>query len=140
MKTLTIKQPWADAIVYGTKRTENRTWSTRYRGRLLIHAGGSYDQIARYVIPAEDRADWPDTRKALIGLATFTDVHPAAGGCCAPWGESGAGVYHWTLTDVVTLAEPVACPGRLGLWIPPGELLHQTVRQVGLASATEGRR
>jgi hypothetical protein len=38
MKALSIRQPWAWAILYAGKRIENRTWSTNYRGPLLIHA------------------------------------------------------------------------------------------------------
>ena len=40
MKTLSVKQPHATLICAGIKRVENRTWSTDYRGRLLIHASG----------------------------------------------------------------------------------------------------
>lgn len=39
MKTLTIKQPLASLIANGIKDIENRTWPTKYRGRILIHAG-----------------------------------------------------------------------------------------------------
>ncbi len=39
MKTITVKQPWASLIVEGLKDIENRTWSTKFRGRVLIHAG-----------------------------------------------------------------------------------------------------
>lgn len=35
---LTIRQPYAWLIVMGIKPVENRTWSTTYRGPLLIHA------------------------------------------------------------------------------------------------------
>lgn len=38
MKALSIRQPWAWAIVNAGKRVENRTWETRYRGPILIHA------------------------------------------------------------------------------------------------------
>jgi hypothetical protein len=38
-KALSIRQPWAHLIVAGIKQIENRTWTTRYRGPLLIHAG-----------------------------------------------------------------------------------------------------
>lgn len=38
MKALTIKQPWASLIVEGIKDIENRTWKTKYRGRIYIHA------------------------------------------------------------------------------------------------------
>lgn len=38
MKAITIKQPWASLIVDGLKDIENRTWKTKFRGRVLIHA------------------------------------------------------------------------------------------------------
>ncbi|MEY5098061.1 MAG: hypothetical protein RJA36_780 [Pseudomonadota bacterium] len=38
MKALSIWQPWASAIALGHKRVETRSWSTPYRGPLLIHA------------------------------------------------------------------------------------------------------
>jgi len=37
-KVLSIRQPFADFILSGTKWSENRTWQTRYRGPLWIHA------------------------------------------------------------------------------------------------------
>jgi len=40
MKTLTIKQPWASLIAHGIKDIENRTWRTKHRGRIYIHASG----------------------------------------------------------------------------------------------------
>jgi len=45
MKILAIKQPWASLIVHGLKDVENRTWSTRYRGPLLIHASQRRDDV-----------------------------------------------------------------------------------------------
>ena len=38
MKALSIRQPWAWAIVQGWKPVENRRWRTPYRGPLAIHA------------------------------------------------------------------------------------------------------
>jgi hypothetical protein len=38
MKVITVKQPWASLIVEGLKDIENRTWQTKYRGRVLIHS------------------------------------------------------------------------------------------------------
>ena len=39
MKALTIQQPWASVITMGVKTIETRSWSTKYRGPLAIHAG-----------------------------------------------------------------------------------------------------
>ena len=42
MKALSIKQPWASLIAHGIKDIENRTWATKYRGKVLIHASGTW--------------------------------------------------------------------------------------------------
>lgn len=38
MKAISIRQPWAWLIVNGFKDIENRSWDTKYRGAVLIHA------------------------------------------------------------------------------------------------------
>lgn len=38
MKAVTLWQPWASLIAFGLKTIETRSWGTRYRGPLLIHA------------------------------------------------------------------------------------------------------
>jgi hypothetical protein len=40
---LSVKQPWAALLVAGLKTVEVRTWLTRRRGRVLIHAGKQID-------------------------------------------------------------------------------------------------
>lgn len=39
MKVLSVCQPWAWLLVNGFKDVENRSWATKHRGPLLIHAG-----------------------------------------------------------------------------------------------------
>lgn len=46
MKVLTIKQPYASLIAEGLKEYEFRTWKTKYRGEILIHAGKGVDKKA----------------------------------------------------------------------------------------------
>ncbi len=46
MKVITIKQPWATLIAEGYKEYEFRTWKTKYRGDILIHAGKGIDKKA----------------------------------------------------------------------------------------------
>ena len=38
MKALSIRQPWAWAIIHAGKDIENRSWPTKMRGRFLVHA------------------------------------------------------------------------------------------------------
>lgn len=46
MKVITIKQPWATLIAEGLKEYEFRTWKTKHRGEILIHAGKGIDKKA----------------------------------------------------------------------------------------------
>ncbi|MEN6566365.1 MAG: ASCH domain-containing protein [Veillonellales bacterium] len=39
MKAITILQPWASLIACGAKKIETRSWATKYRGPIAIHAG-----------------------------------------------------------------------------------------------------
>lgn len=46
MKAITIRQPYASLIANGYKEYEFRTWKTKYRGEVLIHARKSIDKKA----------------------------------------------------------------------------------------------
>lgn len=48
MRILTVRQPWAYAIMHGGKRVENRVRNLAggYRGPVAIHAGAVYDKTA----------------------------------------------------------------------------------------------
>ena len=65
MKALSIQQPWAWLIVNGHKDIENRTWPTKGRGRVLIHAGKKIDAEGYNFV----RANFPH-----ITLPTSFDV------------------------------------------------------------------
>lgn len=43
MKTLSMYQPWATLVVIGAKKWETRSWATKYRGQMLIHASKRFD-------------------------------------------------------------------------------------------------
>jgi ASCH domain len=123
MTALTVRQPWADAIAHQTKRVENRTWKTAYRGPVLIHAGAALDPHAVIYGPR------PDVRSAVLAVAHITDCHYSDDGqCCGPWGQER--VYHWELADVHALREPVPVKGRLGLWTPPDDVLRSVQAQL----------
>lgn len=58
MKALSIRQPWAWLIVQGHKPLENRTWSTNFRGPMLIHASQGmtqqeYEDVHRFLLSKE---------------------------------------------------------------------------------------
>lgn len=43
MKTLSLKQPFAELILQGKKKIELRKWGTKFRGEFLIHASKNPD-------------------------------------------------------------------------------------------------
>ena len=44
LKVLTLRQPWATLVAEGIKKYEFRSWKTKYRGKVLIHAGSGIDK------------------------------------------------------------------------------------------------
>lgn len=46
MKSLSLKQPWAELILQGKKKIEIRKWNTKFRGVFLIHASKNSDKKA----------------------------------------------------------------------------------------------
>jgi hypothetical protein len=71
---LSIKQPWATLLVNGLKTVEVRGWSTRRRGRVLIHSGRVPDRRrqAWALVPANLRED-AGQLGGIIGVADLTD-------------------------------------------------------------------
>lgn len=129
MKALSIRQPWAFAITHGRKDVENRTWSTNYRGRVLLHASGSMtrDDIEGFRDFIEDNpelgGDWLNGRTlrqldrgGIVGLATIVDCVSESR---SPW---FFGPYGFVLSQVRPLPF-VACKGALGFFDVPNEVL-----------------
>jgi hypothetical protein len=122
MKALTICQPYPHLIIAGEKFVENRTWATRYRGPLVIHAGKSKEWMD---CPVDD---YPVELVfgAAVGVCRLVDcVHISAvaqstivfpDGVRIADHEHTCGPWCWVLADVHELAEPVECKGSQGLW------------------------
>ena len=125
-KVLSIKQPWCTLIAEGRKDVENRTWLTKYRGRVLLHATAKPDAAVELYRKNVKNPSWIEIQMfnalkeseeknlfgAIIGEAEIVDCvqnHPSE------WAEKG--VYNWVLKDPVMYAKPVHnVKGKLGLW------------------------
>ncbi|GAA2770455.1 hypothetical protein GCM10019017_10500 [Streptomyces showdoensis] len=130
MRALTVRQPYADAIVHGTKRCENRSRSVsamHLGTTILIHAAKA-PHNSKVTAADLELAHAPDVRGAIIGTAVLDSCHQAdPAGCCAPWGM--VSFWHWTLRDIRPLPRPVPTDGLLGLWVPPAAVLHDVQAQ-----------
>ena len=101
MKALTIKQPYAQLILEGRKKTEWRVWSTTYRGPLAIHAGLGVDREECERV-GYDAKTLP--RGAVLCTVEMYDCK-----------ELSDGWFAWKLRKVKKI-RPVPMRGRLGLW------------------------
>ena len=74
VKALSVRQPWAWAIIHAGKDSENRNWKTRFRGRIAIHAAGRIDRNAK--LPQRSKKPRVDklTCGAIIGTVDIVDV------------------------------------------------------------------
>jgi activating signal cointegrator 1 len=149
MKAITIKQPWATLIALGEKEFETRSWQTKYRGQLAIHAGKTVDKEA---------CDWSEITTALlkhgikshedlptgvvIATANLVECHKITADYYGMYDEEKAGTdkglliegdewwfgdytegrYAWELTNVQVLPKSVPAKGKLSLWEWDGEM------------------
>ena len=112
MKALSLRQPWASLIANGHKTIETRTWRTRYRGPLAIHAS-----MRPYARPTHRRhrrrGAWLyDCRPMVV-----SDDEEQA--CIALYDRANA----WLLANVKPMPL-IPCKGRLGLWTPPDDIMR----------------
>jgi hypothetical protein len=140
MRVLTVRQPWAWAIIHGGKNVENRTSNIAgdYHGPIAIHTALTYDAswssrtlddamqaTGARLDPTGAPMPWWTNLGTIIGIVDLTDVHKAAGfnpgelnlcaphGLCSPWAEPDT--HHLTLKNPRALAEPIPYRGSLGL-------------------------
>lgn len=116
-KALSIRQPFAWLIVEGHKEVENRSWSTRYRGPVLIHAGLSRsdfnDEEAEY-IAKKYRVSIPH-ELVFGGIVGVVDLVDCVEKSSSRWHV--AGKMGWVLANPRKLSfRP--CKGALGLFTP----------------------
>ena len=136
MKVLSILQPWASLVVLGHKKIETRSWNTKYRGELLIHASAMKIRLQDGMYPLIDHMERIGFMEnyselpygAIIGKAILIDVVPSEGfylfasnGISNIEQEQAFGDYSpnrflWILHNPVLFDEPIPCKGELGIW------------------------
>lgn len=87
MKTLSIRQPWAWLEAHGFKTIENRTWNTKVRGLILIHASKSFDKKG-YEWVRENFPQIPMPQPAQFqrgGIVGVVELYAVATASTSPW-------------------------------------------------------
>lgn len=123
MKALSIKQPWAEMILRGPKHVENRTWETKYRGLLLIHAGKNIDKEALRQFSAIYSFD--GLPSGILGVCDLVDVSRTVR---SSWHECGmVGFY---LSNVRRFDHPIPFKGKLNIFDVPDEIVREAIEKV----------
>jgi len=138
MRVLTVRQPFADAIVQGRKTIENRSQVTGVRGLVFIHAAVAVHELAPAEYVERFRAGKITTR-AVVGFANLTGSHRADSAecdCSAADGAIAGAAWHWELSGAREFVTPVPTPGALGFWNPSSpsvsHLLTMAVDELGI--------
>lgn len=141
MKAISLWQPHAQLIAIGEKHYETRTWTTKYRGPIAIHAGKNKDalksmalDLAAGRVPADSFIavlgevirrhgltvnDFPTGAIVAVGeLTAIYDaglLYPKLTGAVRHFGDFSAGRYAWRIENVKLIA-PIPMRGQQGLW------------------------
>ncbi|MES2648232.1 MAG: ASCH domain-containing protein [Bacteroidota bacterium] len=137
MKAISLLQPWASLVVMGLKTIETRSWATRHRGIILIHASqGKSGSIFAEEKPFKNYI--PDFNAlpfgAIIGSVIITGVVPVTHTGLPEdtlaqltkeekaFGDYSGGRFAWLLVDAVAFKEPLPARGMLNVWDYEGAL------------------
>lgn len=133
MRCLAVQQPWAWTLISGAKDIENRTWSTDYRGPVVILASGTkarVNYLAR--LKGFPKAPVDFTYGALIGVVDVIDVVPLSEALeDNPWAW---GPYCWRIGNARKFAEPISAKGKLNLFTLSPDLTVQAQMAMGAST------
>ncbi len=131
MKAISLLQPWATLVVTGVKTIETRSWGTKYRGPILIHAsqgkaGSIFTSLLFFKKYIPDFKHLPFG--AIIGKATISDVIRIENLQMTDelinrltmeekaFGDYSDGRYAWMLEEAEQFDTPIPARGTLSIW------------------------
>ncbi len=122
MKVLSIRQPWASLIINGYKEYEFRSWRTKFRGQILIHASKNIEN--KYVDKFKEyNLEYPTG--CILGKCTITDCIEVTNEFEESlikknklvYGKSKARTgYAFKVEDVEKFDIPIPAKGKLSFW------------------------
>ncbi len=137
MKGLSVRAPWWWYILHAGKDIENRDWSTRYRGPLLIMASKWWEadevaatalEVARMMGDKEGAAS-PSYANLRYGMRSLgghvvglVDVVDCVASSDSPW---FVGRYGLKLANPRVAPNPVPFPGALTMVDVPDDVLDR---------------
>jgi hypothetical protein len=154
VRGLTLWQPWASLVAIGAKKIETRSWPTKYRGPVAIHASKSAREW-RYLLTFKEDPEVAAINAALssaglslhmrlplgsiVAVVDLTNCLETGGESpewpeCA-FGDYSDGRYAWFLKNLRCLPEPIPCRGAQGLWTVPEDVAMMVTNMLEIRKA-----
>ena len=134
---------YAILILYGIKRTENRSaWPEPREGRAAISCSKSFckEEYGQFIawasvnLPPEDFEKLPAWREVkdwpgkVVGVCDYKASHQPTNQSTISWDEGYP--YWWDLSNVVRLPDPIPCRGNVGMWSLSPSIAQSVLEQV----------
>lgn len=116
-KCLSVRQPYAWAIMAGLKRFENRDWFCNYRGPLLIHASSAKPKSL--LLPDGSEAPADLDLGAIVGVVEMTGCITYLQGGILSEDPFALGRYCFVLEFPTNFDRPLPYKGQTGLFDVP---------------------
>jgi hypothetical protein len=135
ISALTIRAPWAHAILHLGKDVENRSYPIKHRGPLLIHTSA---RLARADREAASRLGIEVGQLITGAIIGVVDVVDCVRGARSRWAD--ADCWHWLLANPRAFRRPIPYRGQLRVFQVPRDVLAARRRTGRLAAARRMKR
>lgn len=143
MKALSLTQPYATLVVLALKEWETRSWATRFRGVVYIHAAKNFPKWAR------EQTNYPVFKDALapfgyssstqfplgqiigkveiVGCEPTHDVEPRISPRERAFGDYSENRFAFEMRNPVAFKRYVTVRGALGIWNIASEIEQELI-------------
>ena len=134
MKAITLWQPWCSLLAIGPKKYETRSWKTKHRGWIAIHAALRFDRLItdahqRFEKELKEMGIEPifnTPRGAVVAVAKLTQIvfcgstFPLLIKDRAPeilkYGDYSQGRYAWIFSEIIPVEPAIPATGGQRIW------------------------
>jgi activating signal cointegrator 1 len=141
MKAITLYQPYASALFLRLpdgqrlKAIETRSWATKHRGTLAIHAAKTFPKWAKDFAMAERTLGRIPERLSfgcIIGIVTILAMRRVDRCELVPieklYGDYSPGRWGWLTCDPILFKDPIPWKGQQGTFNVPDEIIKEALK------------
>jgi hypothetical protein len=135
MKAISLQQPWAGLLVLGIKEFETRSWNTKFRGEIAVHASAKIPKEGETLLqwlgenipdfkPGESNHTICTMRGVILGTVVVTDTF-STNDVDQPveveeiqemFGDFSPNRYFWLCEHPDLFENPIPAKGALSIW------------------------